>query len=143
MAGLTKHARDKLLAELQSGTMTSGAVSISVGPLPAGRVWFDSWPKAPAPVNGLLTDPETGQSWRIRLNQATKRWEVLQSSEGQMTEADLASAIAEMRWLWNSPVGTPQGDQFDRLIDLVEAYEDEQAALEAKNAHAARRVAKE
>jgi len=55
----------------------------------------------------------------------------------------LASAMAEIRRLWNSPAGTPEGDKLDRLIDLVEAYEDEQAALEAKNADAALRVAKE
>jgi len=60
-----------------------------------------------------------------------------------MTAANLASAMAEIRRLWNPPAGTPEGDKLDRLIDLVEAYEDEQAALEAKNADAALRVAKE
>jgi len=83
MAGLSEYAlRDALLAELQSGTMTSGAVSIDVGHLPAGYVRFDSWPMAPAPVHGLLTDPETGQSWRIRLNQVTKRWEIVDNKRG-------------------------------------------------------------
>jgi len=124
---------DKLLAELQSGAMTSGVVSIDVGHLPAAYVRFDSWPKAPAPVHGMITDPETGQSWRIRLNQVTKRWEVIQSSEAAMTEAEHAVAMAEIRRLWDSPVGTPEGDQLDRLIALVEAYEDEQEALEATN----------
>ena len=65
MAGPTNHVRDKLLAELQSGAMTSGVVSIDVGHLPAAYVRFDSWPKAPDPVHGMITDPETGQSWRI------------------------------------------------------------------------------
>ena len=97
MAGqLSKYARDKLLAELKSGTITSDAVSIDVGHLPAGYVRFDNWSKAPAAVHGLLTDPGTGQFWRIRLNQVTKRWEVLQSSEGANAEAKyLFSAAVE------------------------------------------------
>lgn len=73
----SNHTRDKLLAELQSGTMTSGAASISVGPVPAGYVKFDNWPTSPTPVYGLLTDPATGQSWRIRLNQDAKQWEIV------------------------------------------------------------------
>jgi len=78
MAGITKYARDRLLAELQSGTMRSGVVSVDVGQMPEGYVEFDSWPKSPAPVFGLLTDPQTGQSWHIRLDQTTKRWEIVE-----------------------------------------------------------------
>ena len=103
--GLTKHARDKLLAELQSGAMTSGVVSIDVGQLPAAHVQFDSWPKAPAPVHGMLTDPETGQSWRIRLNQETRRWEVLQSSEAARTEE--GSRMQYVAWDYEAAANPP------------------------------------
>jgi hypothetical protein len=72
MAGLTKHVLDNLPAEL-----TSGVVPIDVGRMPEGYVRFDSWPKASAPTYGVLTDPVTGQKWRIIFNQNTKRWEVI------------------------------------------------------------------
>ncbi|MER8376374.1 type II toxin-antitoxin system HigA family antitoxin [Mesorhizobium sp. M1409] len=49
------------------------------------------------------------------------------------TEADYDWAIAEIsRYFENEPeVGTPDGDRFDVLATLIEAYEDEHYPIEA------------
>ena len=39
------------------------------------------------------------------------------------TERDHRAALAEMRRLWGSKLGTPQGDRLDVLSTLVDAYE--------------------
>lgn len=41
------------------------------------------------------------------------------------TEADYDVALARTRELWNAEPGSPEGDELDALVDLVEAYEDE------------------
>lgn len=86
MAGLSKYARDKLAAELQSGTITSGPATITLGDTPhvfkldegphAFRMADFAWPTDGAPCEGIIVDQETGQAWRIRFNQDNKRWEV-------------------------------------------------------------------
>ena len=49
------------------------------------------------------------------------------------TEADYDWAIAEItRYFENEPeVGTPDGDRFDVLATLIEAYEDEHYPIDA------------
>ncbi len=39
------------------------------------------------------------------------------------TDADLTEALQEIDRLWGAPVGTPEGDKFDVLATLAEAYE--------------------
>ena len=39
------------------------------------------------------------------------------------TEADHATAMAEIEALWGAPGGTPEGDRLEVLITLVDAYE--------------------
>jgi HTH-type transcriptional regulator / antitoxin HigA len=39
------------------------------------------------------------------------------------TESDHRAALARVEALWNSDPGTPEGDELDVLVDLVEAYE--------------------
>lgn len=41
------------------------------------------------------------------------------------TEADYQAALAEVEKLWGSEPGTPEGDRFEVLFTLVEAYEDQ------------------
>ena len=41
------------------------------------------------------------------------------------TEADYDAALARVRELWNAETGSPEGDELDALVGLVEAYEDE------------------
>jgi HTH-type transcriptional regulator/antitoxin HigA len=41
------------------------------------------------------------------------------------TEADYEAALAEVERLWGSEPGTPDGDRFEVLFTLVEAYEDQ------------------
>lgn len=41
------------------------------------------------------------------------------------TEADHDRAMAEVERLWGSKSGTPEGDQLDVLVMLIEAYEKE------------------
>jgi len=77
MGGLSKHKRDRLAAELQSGAMTSGVATIKLGEAPPGFK-LGGWPTNGAPCEGFMTDTESGQSWRIRFNQANKRWEVVE-----------------------------------------------------------------
>ncbi len=40
------------------------------------------------------------------------------------TEADYEAALAEVEQLWGSEPGTPDGDRFEVLFTLVEAYEE-------------------
>ena len=40
------------------------------------------------------------------------------------TEADYEAALARIEQLWDAPLGSPEGDELDVLIDLVERYED-------------------
>ena len=42
------------------------------------------------------------------------------------TEADYESALAEVERLWGAEPGTPDGDRFEVLFTLVEAYEEKQ-----------------
>lgn len=37
--------------------------------------------------------------------------------------ADYASAMSEIRRLWDAPIGSADGDRLDMLVDLVIAYE--------------------
>ncbi len=39
------------------------------------------------------------------------------------TEADYDAALAEIEALWGAPPDTPDGDQLDVLLSLVESYE--------------------
>ena len=41
------------------------------------------------------------------------------------SEADYDEALAEVERLWGAKRGTPDGDRFDVLVTLIEAYEDE------------------
>ena len=40
------------------------------------------------------------------------------------TEADYQAALGRIEQLWDAPDGTPEGDELDALVDLVERYED-------------------
>jgi len=42
------------------------------------------------------------------------------------TEADYEAALAEVERLWGAEPGTPDGDRFEVLVTLVEAYEEKQ-----------------
>jgi HTH-type transcriptional regulator/antitoxin HigA len=42
------------------------------------------------------------------------------------TEADYEAALAEVERLWGAEPGTPDGDRFEVLFTLVEAYEEKQ-----------------
>jgi HTH-type transcriptional regulator / antitoxin HigA len=39
------------------------------------------------------------------------------------TDDDLRVALSRVEALWNAEAGTPEGDELDVLVDLVEAYE--------------------
>ncbi len=41
------------------------------------------------------------------------------------TEADYEEALKEVERLWGAEPGTPEGDRFEVLFTLVEAYEDQ------------------
>ncbi len=41
------------------------------------------------------------------------------------TEADYETALKEIEQLWGTNYGSPEGDKFDMLVTLVEAYEEE------------------
>lgn len=75
---MSRHTRNRLVAEMQSGAMTSGVATIKLHLRPPdtmlGLGW---WPRAQQPTEGMLTNPSTGQSWRIRFDQATQQWEVV------------------------------------------------------------------
>lgn len=40
-------------------------------------------------------------------------------------EEDYKNALKEIELLWDSPVGSPEGDRMEVLVTLVEAYEAE------------------
>lgn len=40
-------------------------------------------------------------------------------------EDDYKNTLKEIELLWESPIGTPEGDRLDVLVTLVEAYETE------------------
>jgi HTH-type transcriptional regulator/antitoxin HigA len=42
------------------------------------------------------------------------------------TEADYEAALAEVERLWGAEPGTPDGDRFEVMFTLVEAYEEKQ-----------------
>lgn len=42
-----------------------------------------------------------------------------------ITEADHAKALARLETLFNAEPGTSEGDELDRLADLIVAYEKE------------------
>lgn len=39
------------------------------------------------------------------------------------SEAQFDAALARLRALWLSPLGTPEGDEFEALMDAIEAYD--------------------
>ena len=39
------------------------------------------------------------------------------------TEADYEAALARIDQLWDAPLGSPEGNELDILVDLVELYE--------------------
>lgn len=41
------------------------------------------------------------------------------------SEDDYKNTLKEIELLWESPIGTPEGDRLDVLVTLVEAYETE------------------
>jgi HTH-type transcriptional regulator / antitoxin HigA len=41
------------------------------------------------------------------------------------TEEDYEAALKEVDRLWGAEAGTPEGDRFEILFTLVEAYEDQ------------------
>ena len=41
------------------------------------------------------------------------------------TEAEYDQVLAEVERLWESKLGTPDGDRFEVLVTMIEAYEDE------------------
>jgi HTH-type transcriptional regulator / antitoxin HigA len=41
------------------------------------------------------------------------------------TEADYATALAEVERLWGAPADSPEGDRLDILATLIDAYESE------------------
>jgi HTH-type transcriptional regulator/antitoxin HigA len=41
------------------------------------------------------------------------------------TEADYATALAEVERLWGAPANSPEGDRLDILATLIDAYESE------------------
>ncbi|MHB1844804.1 MAG: helix-turn-helix domain-containing protein [Deltaproteobacteria bacterium] len=46
------------------------------------------------------------------------------------TENDYREALAEMKQLWGSKSGTPEGDRLDVLATLVDAYENQHHPLD-------------
>ena len=41
------------------------------------------------------------------------------------TEEDYEAALARIAEIFYAEIGTPEGDELDALVDLVELYEDE------------------
>ena len=39
------------------------------------------------------------------------------------TEADYEAALARIEQIWDAPLGSPEGNELDILVDLVELYE--------------------
>ena len=48
-------------------------------------------------------------------------------------DRELDGALARIKELWGSEPGTPEGDELDVLMLLVEKYEDEHHAIPASN----------
>jgi HTH-type transcriptional regulator/antitoxin HigA len=46
------------------------------------------------------------------------------------SEADHASAMAEVEALWGAPAGSPEGDRLDVLATLIDAWEAEHHAMD-------------
>jgi hypothetical protein len=46
------------------------------------------------------------------------------------SDADYEEALKEIERLWESEPGTPEGDRFEILVTLVEAYEDERYPID-------------
>ena len=44
--------------------------------------------------------------------------------KGIRTEADYQAALGRIEQIWDAPDGTPESDELDALVDLVERYED-------------------
>lgn len=53
------------------------------------------------------------------------------------TEDDYAAALARIAELFHSEIGTPEGDELDVLVDLVELYEERHHAIAFPSAIAA------
>lgn len=45
------------------------------------------------------------------------------------TESDYEAALAEVERLWDSELGTPEGDRFEVLCILVDAYEEQHYSI--------------
>lgn len=41
------------------------------------------------------------------------------------TEADYEEALRRVEALWNAPAGSPEGDELDVLVTLIQTYEDQ------------------
>ena len=46
----------------------------------------------------------------------------MENLEPLRTEEDYEAALARIHELFHAPVGTPEGDELERLVDLVEVY---------------------
>lgn len=49
------------------------------------------------------------------------------------SEGDYDQALQRVEALWNSAVGSPQGDELDTLVRLIEDYEREHCPLEPES----------
>ena len=45
-------------------------------------------------------------------------------------DKDLQEALARANQIWEAKQGTPEGDELDALVDLVEAYEAEHCPID-------------
>ena len=45
------------------------------------------------------------------------------------TESDYQAALERINKLWGSPLGSTEGDELDRLLERVSAYEDRHHAI--------------
>jgi HTH-type transcriptional regulator/antitoxin HigA len=57
------------------------------------------------------------------------------------TEADYEAALKEIEDLFDAEPGTPEGDQLDILITLVEAYENEHYDIPANSSRSGNSIA--
>ncbi|MFG0321508.1 transcriptional regulator [Pseudomonas sp. zjy_15] len=48
-------------------------------------------------------------------------------------DADLAAALARVDQLWGAPVDTPDGNELDHLVAMIEKYEGEHYPMPASN----------
>lgn len=57
--------------------------------------------------------------------------------KGVRNNTDLAAALARVDQLWGASVDTPDGNELNQLIAMIEKYEDEHYPMPASNpAHA-------